>query len=232
MVNVSTNGFLLDRTKAKGLIEAGVNNFNVSFEGMTEDIYGKMRGLDFDRVQRNILDLIDLKRKARSPIVVKVVCVICDLTREAFPSFAREWLRRGADDVIGFPLRNWNGVMPFDQAVHYARRIDKPCILPWRSTYVQWSGDIAPCCSYLFRPQLGNVNEKTVPELWNDEPYVALRQSLLDGTPTLPICRLCDLSNVADEFLGRVRPEKAFPFSKGFLHLTRDMSRKLLRRAL
>jgi MoaA/NifB/PqqE/SkfB family radical SAM enzyme len=230
MVNLATNGLLLDRTKAKRLIEAGVNNFNVSFEGVNEDIYGRMRGLDFHTVKENLVNLIDLKEKADVPIVVKACYVLCDLTRDGFSAFAREWLRRGVDDVVAFPLRNWNGVMPFEEATNYAKRIDKPCLLPWTSTYFQWSGDISPCCSYLFRPHLGNVNEKSVSELWNDEPYVALRQSLLDGNGTLPICRVCDLNNVQDDFLASVCPEKCFPFSKGFLHLTRDMSRKILRR--
>lgn len=61
----------------------------------------------------------------------------------------------------------------------------KECSSPWNWMLVGTNGDIKPCC---FGPGvLGNLNERTALEIWNGQPAVRLRTTLLDNR----IDRLC-----------------------------------------
>lgn len=84
--------------------------------------------------------------------------------------------------------------LPF--AVHTGNRFDldrgERCPWPWTSTYVTAEGKISPCC-FLADPDtlsLGDLNEKTFEEIWQDDPYRTFRRAHAAGTPP-PACQQC-----------------------------------------
>ncbi len=63
------------------------------------------------------------------------------------------------------------------------------CPSPWSVMYVSPHGDVYPCLNY----RIGNVREKPLRVLWNDERYRRFRRRLLDGG-LFPDCEgCCDL---------------------------------------
>lgn len=63
------------------------------------------------------------------------------------------------------------------------------CFAPWKVAYVQADGNVRPCCIY--RPVMGNTNEKALEQIWNDEPYQKLRRAMF-GKEALPeACSAC-----------------------------------------
>ncbi len=68
------------------------------------------------------------------------------------------------------------------------------CDWPRRGAYLTWRGEALPCCmvSTPERFRLGNMLERGVHEVWNGEPYRALREALASGRPP-EICRSCSL---------------------------------------
>jgi radical SAM protein with 4Fe4S-binding SPASM domain len=230
-VGLSTNGLLLNREMAKDLVEAGVSHFDVSFEGVSKEAYEKMRvGGNYEQVEKNLLGLLELRKNAPHSYIISVICVICGFTCELFPAFKEKWLKHGVDRVVPLPLKNWNGMMDYPEATEYPRRSEPSCFVPWVSMYIKWDGEVSPCCSYVQPSGLGNVNDTDLMDIWNGEGYVRLRESLLNGEPSLPICRTCDTSNFADKFMLTVKREPTFPFSPSFYHFTSDMAKKVLRR--
>jgi len=62
------------------------------------------------------------------------------------------------------------------------------CIMPWTYLEILTTGDVTPCCAsyYLY----GNVKEKSVDEIWNDDPIKQLRLDMFkDEMPEA--CRVC-----------------------------------------
>lgn len=62
------------------------------------------------------------------------------------------------------------------------------CVMPWTYLEILTTGDVTPCCAsyYLY----GNVKEKSVDEIWNDEPIKKLRLDMFsDELPEA--CRVC-----------------------------------------
>lgn len=68
------------------------------------------------------------------------------------------------------------------------------CGWPWDSAYVTSAGVVQPCCMVMGddRVALGRLTERSFPEIWASEPYVAFRRRLLDGPPP-DVCRGCSL---------------------------------------
>lgn len=57
------------------------------------------------------------------------------------------------------------------------------CIAPWMTTHVWPDGRVYPCCTFLTRHQgeMGNINDKPLEEIWNDESYKELRKQFLNN---------------------------------------------------
>lgn len=53
------------------------------------------------------------------------------------------------------------------------------CSLPFKGIFLGSDGAVKPCCS--LRGSLGNINDKPLEEILNDEPAQSLRKSIIDG---------------------------------------------------
>jgi MoaA/NifB/PqqE/SkfB family radical SAM enzyme len=73
----------------------------------------------------------------------------------------------------------------------------KGCYRPWTLTYVTANGTVLPCCIAPFATAdyqqiiLGNALEQPIESIWNDRPYLALRQAVLSDRPAPWPCQHC-----------------------------------------
>ena len=68
------------------------------------------------------------------------------------------------------------------------------CRKPWTETFVNWNGDVFPCCCVHTeeKDRMGNIFEQDFDEIWNGENYVAARKEMLDQPNDLKtICHTC-----------------------------------------
>jgi radical SAM protein with 4Fe4S-binding SPASM domain len=68
----------------------------------------------------------------------------------------------------------------------------KRCSWPWTGAYVSYQGLAMPCCmvSTPDRINFGNMVERGVPQIWNDEEFQAFRAQLESNDPP-DLCRTC-----------------------------------------
>ena len=64
------------------------------------------------------------------------------------------------------------------------------CMLPWTHIHAWPTGQVYPCCLADGKHAIGNLREKTLEELWNDEPMRELRRNMLTNTKN-DTCRKC-----------------------------------------
>ncbi len=64
------------------------------------------------------------------------------------------------------------------------------CYQPWSYAYVRHDGFVQACC-FSEKFVMGNLNEKTFEEIWNDKPYQEFR-ALVNKRPP-PECQTCEL---------------------------------------
>ncbi len=101
-IRMSTNGILLDAEKAEALVDAGVHEVAVSFDGATPQVYEDIRRRDaFEQIVANVERLNRIKERRRSPlprIGIEFVAMRGNADQvEALPDLAR---RLGASFVL------------------------------------------------------------------------------------------------------------------------------------
>jgi MoaA/NifB/PqqE/SkfB family radical SAM enzyme len=59
----NSNGILLNEKRGRALIEAGLDEYRLSMDGATREVYARVRGVDaFDKIWRNVKAFVDLLR--------------------------------------------------------------------------------------------------------------------------------------------------------------------------
>lgn len=67
----------------------------------------------------------------------------------------------------------------------------KQCPHPWWSTYIEANGTVLACC--IWWPPLGNLNEQSFRQIWNNAQYRQLRKTV--NTPDMPpACQQCSMN--------------------------------------
>jgi radical SAM protein with 4Fe4S-binding SPASM domain len=62
----------------------------------------------------------------------------------------------------------------------------------WSSCVITWDGKVVPCCfDKDAKHQLGNLQEKTFKEIWQNDSYKKFRTSLLKSRKEIDICQNC-----------------------------------------
>lgn len=67
------------------------------------------------------------------------------------------------------------------------RGFRKDCNEPWESMFVQFSGEVRPCC--VITESYGNLSVQNFEEVWHGQKYQALREALISDAPPAPCLR-------------------------------------------
>lgn len=94
------------------------------------------------------------------------------------------------------------------------------CVAPWMALDIRQDGEVKPCCvsEYTY----GDINKKSLWEIWNDEPIRKLRENMLNDIPTKS-CQVCynnqaaGKSSLRQDFNGDL-----FRYYKKFVYETND----------
>jgi len=83
------------------------------------------------------------------------------------------------------------------------------CMYPWIHMHVEPSGRVMPCCGATYKDisTVGKTSEKSLKEIWNDEPMKNLRLNMLNDR-TSEICNRCYESEKAGFFSMRLSANK------------------------
>lgn len=208
-VETCSNGDYVD---AKGVIYSDVNEISFQIGGMTQETHEKyrVRG-DLARVQKNLLELLELRRQMpNSNVLVNVGFVVMRHNEHEVPDFLT-WARKiGVDraNVIDPCVRSvveGHALLPQDRRYWFydeeafERGVLKPKHLPdnectwiWNSVVVNWDGSVVPCCRDPNGTNtFGNAFETPLSEIWNGEKMRAFRKRIVSDQGNVDICKLC-----------------------------------------
>jgi len=202
---LNTNGTILVSKESRNkLLESGLEHITFAFDGYNKETYEKIRiGADYDKVVEGIIEFLKEKKKRnlKEPYVAITTLEIgedCNKDeKKSKKKFYELFEGLPVDEFIAKTLHTWGGEVigtddftppPLDKNRFY------PCSHLWSTMSMRWDGTVVPCCfDYSNNYVLGNVKEKNLKDIWNDEPMLKLRRAMLDGTyHTLdPICKDC-----------------------------------------
>lgn len=206
-VSLSTNCLSLNADIAEKLLDSNLDRVRLCIDTVDEEEYAKIRtGSDFARVINNIKHFLILKKEKGKKL----------------PLVEIQYLRYRNDKLNkGKFIKFWKPLLIQDDKVHMQRfttfaskvrcfssapvkRKRYPCLRLWNEVSIYYSGEVSACC-YDVNGELiaGNLNKKSIGEIWNSQFFNALRQAHLKGDFSgFALCSQClGLAQRTDERL-------------------------------
>lgn len=94
-------------------------------------------------------------------------------------------------------LQNRIGLIP-NLKINKKLPLNKVCVRPFRMMLIDYTGNAILCCNdYFGKIKFGNIKDKTLLEMWNNELLNLYRLHLQNGKRDLPPCDKCDFDGGA-----------------------------------
>jgi len=187
---IFTNGLLLTKERAISLSEAGVAEIDISVTGFTKKSHDQvMKGVDFDRVMKNLIEVGRLSQdNALKDVKIKVIA----LTIPGAEKGEKEFREATGLDIFTKPVTNRAGLIN-TATLGSNEKSDtiNICQRPFVKAYILYNGDMILCnCDWMRTTVIGNIHESTLEELWTGPKMMAIRKRHLKGD--ISNCEPCD----------------------------------------
>ena len=185
-VYFNTNAMLLTESKARALIDAGLNRISISVEGTDAVAFEQARiGARFNRIKRNAETLMSL-RESMGVDSPKVRIQTVALPGIDLEEYAQYWS----------PYCDETAVIDYKEAGERNETLvssDWACPQLWQRMTVEWNGRIMPCNNDDYRYlSPGNVNDMSVLTSWHATVVRNARELHMQGrSHELPSCNGC-----------------------------------------
>jgi len=196
-IMINSNASPLTEKRSRKIIESGLTRIRFSIDAATEKTFEKVRvGGDFNKVKRNILKFIEIKKEmgVALPIVGVSFCVLADNYHEKddFIDFWREKV-----DFVSVqrftpptPDLKWDKFYPDIGSEEKFENFK--CPQPFQRLVIR-NKDITPCCTWFSRElSLGEVGKVTLHDAWHSKDMNDLRELHQKGEwYKNPTCKKC-----------------------------------------
>ena len=208
-MHITTNGTLLNTARSTELMTSGLTSLNVSIDAVTPETYKKVRGWDLNKLVKNVEELLAIRAATGSKTQIFIAMILQDEAVHEEAAFIEFWRSRGADGVVVYQLsEHHHGENYFKDKYfkHTPPSERHACQSVWQEVYVYPEGEVSTCCTTLILvPQkglisMGNVNERTLSEIWSGPEYSGLRRRLLTNDIENDIaCKDCDIWHACEQ---------------------------------
>lgn len=181
---LTTNSSRFTKEVLQKIVHSKLDRITVSMDGIGKT-YEKIRGYPFAKVEKNVLDLVRARNKAKSRVKIDLTMVISEKSEENVEAFIAKW-KKIVDRLQIQPA------MELVQKKPALRNKKDRCRELWRGNLiVHWDGTVVPCCvDFEGLMKLGDANKEKLTDILNAEPMQKLRQQHNTGNFKL-MCKFC-----------------------------------------
>ena len=211
-VHFHSHGGLLTEEKSRELIESGLDKLLVSIDTYDKEKYNKLR------VMSNHDDVVNNLKKFKQ--IRDEMGKIGPLVRTnfiQFPGISKEDLRKNIDfgltisDCVG--LQMWvDPTLTIGKDKSYSNDYKSSfvCPQPFTRLCIIEDGTVSPCCvDYSQNLAVGNINEKSLLDIWESDEMENIRKHMTDGKfYEIDTCKNCEIATNSDE--GILAPSEKF----------------------
>jgi MoaA/NifB/PqqE/SkfB family radical SAM enzyme len=192
VVNVTTNGLILDQEKADRLLKAGVDLVDFSIDGFSKRVGGK-----YERLLANIFRFLDRRAALRANTKMMVSFIAQKENQEEAEPFRAFW-SQFADRVLVRQLHSAVGQVKVEESTERnaaGGRARFPCPHLWKRLTIDFRGQIKYCAHdwvYDEGVTIGRIEDNGLREVWSGERLAALRRNHTSGDyPEGEVCTTC-----------------------------------------
>lgn len=208
-IKIVTNASKLNEACINNLIEAGLTDMDVSFDGESaeENNFIRKNG-NFDEDAKNVKNLL-VKDKIK--VCVSNVKILTEKELEEYiinkeitiPSYLKEYFA-GMPNVEfkSFPAMIWPGI---DKSEFKEKKMGRKninyCSALFETITILSNGNVVPCCYDIMEEVVfGNILEENVFQIWGKQNFLEYRKSIkLNKIEKLKLCLKC--INVQERYL-------------------------------
>ncbi len=200
-VHLTTNGTMVNKERAKALVDAGLKSIAFSIDAITPETYRRIRGHNLNEVVENMRFILTLRKESKINISTRVCIINQEGADQEISKFIEFWKGEGIDCVSVYQLTlvEENAEVRVNKLNYpLAREIRYPCGQLWEQCFVYPNGEVSICCTTMFSVpkfgilSMGNVSDQTLKEIWCGERYSQVRRSLIDAMwEKIPQCENC-----------------------------------------
>lgn len=178
---ISTNATALNEKAAERILTAQLDQLFISFDGAHKETYEMYRkGARFERSLANVLHFLEIKEQRQAVKPHTTLSMIEMAGTEGEIGEFRDFWQKRVDAVRIKRVKNWDGSVDRinEIALKDFRPLDAPpCSWLWDRMVVLWDGRVVPCCyDYDGKYVLGNLRDRTLKQIFNDQPMRELRK--------------------------------------------------------
>ena len=190
-VSFNTNAYLLSEEKAKKLLKSDVDIIIFSVDGTSNLTYNKIRGLDYNIVEKNIKVFFNLKKKSGSKIHAIMQMIVYDDNMYEIEEYKKLWF--DADEVVFKRMHNYLDQGTSIKTNKLEKRQIRRCYQVFNQLHIFWNGDIALCCwDYDHFLNLGNIMDAHLLTVYKSKNFIDIRKAMwgMDCKHIIP-CNRC-----------------------------------------
>ena len=215
-VFLGTNGHFLTEESSRQLIEAGLDQVYISFDGLDQETYARyrVRG-DLAKVRDGVQTLLATREAmGRSNPAVELQFLIMKHNEDQLETFRAVADEIGADrriiKPVSFNVADWTDPGTLETFEDFFPQEEKHqvyihegkawrwkkdelafCTAAWRSLVLLADGSIVPCCrDPRGKYTMGNVSAGVL-KVWNGEKFRKFRRAMATSRDKLAICNVC-----------------------------------------
>ncbi len=178
-IRFTSNGQLLTKKNSLKLLEIGVQNINISAEGLNSTEYESARiGGSFDKLRDNLSSFLQMRNSmglTRPSIRIQTVLFKHQENKTYIDAFKKAWAEY-CDSVIFAQ----NGTQGGNQTVNYnivAMNDRMTCNFFFDLLCVNNDGTVSCCCvDYGRNLVVGDLKRQSLPEIWNSKKLADFRK--------------------------------------------------------
>lgn len=191
-IQISTNAERLDRELAEELLKSGLNDLRISMDAIHKDTYEKIRGLNYEKVMKNIHFLLELRNEQYQSIPIRIRMVEMKENRNEINEFKTYW---------GKYVSNIDKIQVMPQLVNKlwkkeceTKDMELPCVSVFSTLAIDVDGNICICCMDTNKEiSLGNIKNISLQSVWRGEQIQNIRMKHLEGKKfEISICKNCN----------------------------------------
>lgn len=188
-VKIFSNGSLVTPERAIRLMDSGLDEIKISFDGATKEEFERIRfPLNFETIVKNIKELVRIRYSKKSDLKIYIAC--CSTSNK---TDTIALLENMVDGFSFDKVHNWS-----DKHYTFAdSKIRKPCSRVWRTFTILSNGDVSLCClDYDGKITLGSINHDTsILDIWRGSHYKMIRNLHKNARQNeISICNNCTKS--------------------------------------
>lgn len=207
--STSTNAHYFDEATAKKTIESGLDRLIISLDGTIQETYEQYRiGGDLNKVIEGTKRVIRWKKELGSKTpYIRFQFLVVKPNEHQIEDALKLGKELGVDDVVfktaqiydykdGSPLipdnDNYSRYKKTAGGYVLKNKLLNQCWRMWQSCVITWDGKVVPCCfDKDAKYQLGNLNQRSLKDIWKSDGYKNFRKSILKGRSQIDICKNC-----------------------------------------